>query len=164
MTVNSPRRDAVAVRPKPSTHQPPATHQQPSARDDLSVVTDALNAALSRAEVALRRFSVEAAVTIQEPDGRSGQLAYRKVGKGWGLFQVLPSEDRLDSDDFVPLMSAPRRFRIAAAEQLAALVRELEASQRAELVRARAAVDAVGRVLAELGAPAGELDDDDIPF
>lgn len=122
----------------------------------LNKATEALNDRLREAEELLQEMNVgvEVAIPLYEPldFDRDGQIAFAKSGNEWRLLW-LPEEGTAGQFKAmeVPLLSAPRDVRVAAALRIGDLVADLLEKSESHLSEIHSAIDALDQVCQTLG-------------
>ena len=129
------------------------------ASDSLNSHSNALNSAIAEVQTALQKYNlgVQASVELdRETDDRSQytkiwELSYSKQNGKWGLY-VIDYIDENPDDTWSPqaLLEAPRDWRMAAVDNLPALIEKLAEEVKKSATKAAKKVSTAKQIAATL--------------
>lgn len=115
-------------------------------RDALHAATDQLNRSLTALERALAELRLGVAASVEM--AKSKRLAFAKDNDVWRLMVVTAVTDA--TEEYEPLLNAPRSIRLAAVQLLPALVLAMTESVVEETKRVKQRTDDVERLIERL--------------
>lgn len=132
-------------------------------RDQLHVLTDALNVEIAAAEasIAALKLGVSGSVTIDsDENGGERYLLFMKHNDQWRLLTARGDVMTDLYSDLMPLVNAPRSVRLAAVGSLGLLVEELAREVESELTAVQVGTAVARGFVASLSLPPDDMEPD----